>query len=875
MPQPLLATKTFVPRRRPQLVPRPRLHGRLNQLDRYRLVLLCAPAGFGKTTLITDWIAERGAPAAWLSLDEGDADPARFLAYLVAAVRTILPEAGGGVLAMLGAPQPPAIDAAMTSLINDVTAATTSFVLVLDDLHAVDSPAADAATAFLVEHMPSAMHLVIATREDPALPLARLRARDDVLELRAADLRFTLDESQAFLEGPMALTLSRTQVQALESTTEGWIAGLQLAAVSLRDEPDPDAFIASFSGSHRFVLDYLLEEVLDRQPPGLTRFLLETSVLDRLCGPLCDAVTLDPGTPGQDAIEQLERANLFIVPLDDERRWYRYHHLFRDLLRQRLGQRELAAEIDERHLRASRWYEANGLDVEAFTHAAAGHDIDRAERLVEGGGLPLYVRGALAPILSWLRALPQATFDERPRLRATYATVLLASGVADGVDEMLDRAELELTARGGEGATHTLANIAITRSLLALSQHRADLMISESERALSLLPESASVARSTVLSTLGYAYEVLGERARSRRCYQEALTASRAAGNRFGEMAALTGLGSMQALDNELGAATATYEEAIRQAADMQYPVISEAYLGLARIAYERNDLPRARDLGAISLDLGRRLQADRFVVSLVLLARISLAEGDTDTAFRTLDDAEAAVREHGFAREAPNVAAARVQVLLRENRVEEAAGVASTIEDPLTSARVLLRQGDTAAALATLRASRERAEARGWADDRLRAVTLEAVALEAAGSCEEAGRSFAEIARVVEPEGFVRLFLDEGLPMAQLLRRLASAPGGDFAGRLLGILRASARGSGESAPNAEAVSALPEPLTPREVELLGLIADGLTNAQIAERLFLSPHTVKVHTRNIYAKLQAESRTQAVAVARRLGVLAP
>ncbi|HVA86291.1 MAG TPA: AAA family ATPase, partial [Candidatus Saccharimonadales bacterium] len=322
---PLLATKTFVPRRRSRTVPRPRLRDRLDEASGRRLTLVSAPAGFGKTSLVADWVATCGKPVAWLSLDEADADPSRFLAYLVASLRTVVPGAGEALLPLLASPQPPPIESTVTALVNDLADAPGEFVLVLDDLHVVDSRVVDAALAFLVEHLPPQLHLVLVTREDPALPLARLRACGDVLELRAADLRFTADESTAFLTDVMKLALDQPEIDALEATTEGWIVGLQLAAISLRGHPDPGTFIRSFSGSHRFVLDYLLEEVLERQPAAVTRFLLGTSILDRLSGPLCDAVTLDPETPGQQTIEQLERANLFVVALDGDRRWYRYH----------------------------------------------------------------------------------------------------------------------------------------------------------------------------------------------------------------------------------------------------------------------------------------------------------------------------------------------------------------------------------------------------------------------------------------------------------------------------------------------------------------------------------------------------------------------
>src|SRR5436305_1513435 len=393
MPTPILATKLYLPRLRPNVVIRPRLIERLNQGLHRQLTLIAATAGFGKTTLVSAWVEGIERPrarTAWLSLDEGENDPARFLAYLVAALQTIAATIGQGVLGVLQSPQPPPPEAMLTALLNDITALSDQFVLVLDDYHVLEAKAVDQALTFLLEHLPPQMHLVIATREDPPLPLARLRARGHLTEVRAADLRFTPSEAAAFLNQVMGLDLSAEDIAALERRTEGWIAGLQLAAISLQGHEDAAGFITSFTGSHHFVLDYLVEEVLGQQSERVQTFLLRTSILDRMSGPLCDAVLLDPSGSGQATLEHLERANLFLVPLDNERRWYRYHHLFADLLRQRLQQTGCSSGgVTELHRRASQWYEENGLEVEAFLHAAAANDLDRAERLIEGRGVPL------------------------------------------------------------------------------------------------------------------------------------------------------------------------------------------------------------------------------------------------------------------------------------------------------------------------------------------------------------------------------------------------------------------------------------------------------------------------------------------------------
>ena len=432
MPAPILATKLYIPASRRRVVLRPRLVERLNEglAAGHKVTLVSAPAGFGKTTLVGEWVAGCGRPAAWLSLDEGDSDPNRFLTYLIAALQTVAPGIGEGVLTVLQSPQPPPPESTLTALLNDITTISSDVVLVLDDYHVLDAKPVDDALTFLVEHLPPQMHLVIATREDPALPLARLRARGQLTELRAADLRFTPSEAAGFLHEVMDLDLSTDEIAALDARTEGWIAGLQLAAISLQGRADVAGFIASFAGSHHFVLDYLVEEVLQRQPDPVQTFLLRTSILDRLCGPLCDAdlhgdAALPPTASGQEILEYLEHANLFLVPLDNERRWYRYHHLFAELLRQRLYQSivsstgDAESRVKELHIRASLWYEDNGLEIEAFHHAVAAHDVEHAERLIEGKGMPLHFRGAVVPVVNWLKSLPTAVLDAWPSLWTT------------------------------------------------------------------------------------------------------------------------------------------------------------------------------------------------------------------------------------------------------------------------------------------------------------------------------------------------------------------------------------------------------------------------------------------------------------------------
>src|SRR5215203_4762040 len=458
MSAPILATKLYIPQ--PKAVVRPRLIERLNEGLHRRLILVCAPAGFGKTTLISEWVATLPRSAAWLSLDEVDDDPARFLAYLVAALRTIAPNMGEGVLGALRSPQPPPTESILTALLNEMASLAEDLVLVLDDYHVIDATAVDHALTFLLEHLPPRMHLVIATREDPNLPIARLRARGQLGELRAAELRFTPTEAAEFLEGAMGLRLSAEEMAALEDRTEGWIAGLQLAALSMRRREDVGGFIRAFAGDNRYVLDYLAEEVLGRQPERIRSFLLSTSILERLSGPLCEAVTGQED--GGRMLEILERGNFFVVPLDDRRHWYRYHHLFADVLHAHL-MAEHPDLIPALHRRASEWYERNGSSADAIRHALAAEDFGRAADLVELAVPEMRRSRQEAALLGWFEALPDELLRVRPVLSVHYAGTLLQSGRLEGVEDRLRDAERWLDTRAdiGERAEASSAGMVV------------------------------------------------------------------------------------------------------------------------------------------------------------------------------------------------------------------------------------------------------------------------------------------------------------------------------------------------------------------------------------------------------------------------------
>lgn len=909
MSLPILATKLYTPAPRPGIVRRPRLIERLNEgLCRPSgVTLVSASAGFGKTTLLGEWIAGGKRPAVWLSLDERDSDLVRFLSYLVAALQKlglspsallridsaegIAPSIGEGVLSALEGPQPPPVEWLLTTLLNEILTVPEEFILVLDDYHLVDSRPVDQALTFLIEHLPPPMHLVIATREDPQLPLSQLRVRGRLVELRVADLRFTDAEAAEFLNQGMGLNLSAEDIAALETRTEGWIAGLQLAAlamqgqVSMQGPPDAAAFVRSFTGSHHFVLDYLVEQVLQKQPDSVQSFLLRTSVLERLCGRLCDAVLLTPPGSGQATLEYLEHGNLFIVPLDDERRWYRYHHLFGDLLCKRLETSLASKEIVELHVHASEWYEDDDLMLEAFHHAAAANDIERAVRLMESKRMPLHVPGAMTAILNWLESLPTAVLNARPALWWKQAELLLLNGQTTDVEKKLQAAEAALadaslsSTEVDDQTRDLIGKIAAIRSNLALAQQQPETILVQARRALEYLHANNLPDRSAATRDLGFAYYLQGNRIAAGRTFAEALSLAQESGDKIEPILATIGLGLIQELENQLNQAAESYQSVLPRIEEYSRLNAGVVYLGLARICYEWNDLDAAERYGEQSLQLAQQYSriVSRFIMSGVFLARLKLARGDVSGAAALLAQAEQAARQHNFLHRMPEIAAVQVLVLLRQDNRMAAAQLAQTHELPLSQARVRLAEGEAAAALALLVPYRQQMEAKGWQDERLKAMVLQAVALHAAGKDDEALQALADALSLAEPGGFVRLFVDEGLPMAQLLTQ-AGARGvrPDYVRKLLAALRGITEAPGCKTADERPILPSPsivEPLSEREVEVLRLIAEGLSNREIGARLFLALDTVKGHNRRIFDKLQVQRRTEAIARARELGLL--
>jgi LuxR family maltose regulon positive regulatory protein len=910
VPVPLLETKFYVPRPRRGLVPRPRLSERLDRGAASKLVLVSAPAGFGKTTLLSEWLAaEPGAAAgerlaAWLSLDRADNDPASFWTYVIATLRTAAPGIGDAALTLLQAPQPPPAETVLTVLLNDLGSIAGSIVLVLDDYHVIDAREVQDAMAFLLDHLPPQLHVVIAGRADPALPLARLRARGELTEIRAAELRFTADEAAAYLNGMMGLRLTARDVATLEGRTEGWIAALQLAALSMQGRDDIAGFIAGFAGDDRYVVDYLAEEVLSRQPGQVQAFLLQTSILGRLCGPLCDAVTGQEG--GKAMLTALERGNLFLVPLDDRRRWYRYHHLFADVLQARLLD-EQPGQVPDLHRRASAWYEKNGERPAAIGHAFAAGDAERAADLVELAIPEMRRTRQETRLRGWLEALPDEVVRVRPVLGVCFAGALLMGGELDGVEGRLRDAERWLERAAGDRAGSRVpsaemvvadeeeyrrlpAMIELYRAAQALGRGDAAGTVGHAQRAIELALDDDDLCRASAAGLLGLVYWGSGDLEAGYRAYSACVAGLRRAGFVADIMGCSIALADIRITQGRLGEALRIYEQALQLGPGPGGSVLrgtADMYVGMSEIARERDDLQAAAQLLLRSQQLGEHtgLPQNQYRWQ-VAMARVREAEGDRGGAVDLLNEAERAYVSDFFPDVRP-VPAVRARVWIAQGRLGDALGWARerdlSVDDDLsyrnefehiTLARLLLAryQGERAesflrAAIRLLERLLPAAEKGGRTGRVIEILVLRALAHQAHGDTPAAVAALERAVTLAEPEGYVRVFADEGLPMAALLR--AAAKGGprrDYVRRLA----AAASGAGHSGP---AEQDLIEPLSERELDVLRLLGTELDGPAIARELMVSLNTVRTHTKNIYAKLAVTNRRAAVRRAAELNLL--
>jgi LuxR family transcriptional regulator, maltose regulon positive regulatory protein len=895
---PLLATKVHMPRPRAQLVPRSHLVERLQQGVAGALTLVCAPAGYGKTTLLAQWRASTHAPVAWLSLEPEDNEPTRFLTYLIAALQTLDPHLGAPARARLSPPQPAELETVLTLLANDLMRGPgEDFALVLDDYHVVEAAPIHHALTYLVEHLPPQMHLLIATRADPPLPLARLRARGQLTELRAAELRFGAAESGTFLAEVMGLHLPPEDVATLQTRTEGWIAGLQLAALSLQGRANASDVLSAFTGSHRFVLDYLSEEVLSRQPALVQTFLLQTSVLSRLSGSLCDAVTGKPES--QAMLEALERANLFVAALDDERAWYRYHHLFADLLQSRLHQ-SVPALVPELHRRASTWYEQHGLIVEAVRHALLSPEVESSIRLIEQHTHSLALRGQVQTARDFLHALPEGLVRTRPHLCFSYALLLVFSGQL--AEALLRLQEAEQSASHltlADEAQVLLHQVAIVRAYILFLQGHLATSVALAEQVLERLSETPLQGREAASVIVAHRFLVSGDVRRVEEQRMAQLASPLSAGSEVFAMQALVHLTSilLQArllrLQGRHAQAAATYEQLAQlQGAHEGALIHPGSCFGLGELCYERNDLDAAERL----LEQGREalrgpltLAADAIAQGYATLARLHQARNKPTLALAVVEAFVNLALARQFAPALLAFAGAvRAQLELMEGHLAaavrwiEASGL-SPEGDPyyprereyLTFARVRIAQGreDPAGpflseALHLLERLREDAETKTRLGSTLEILLVQALAFSAQGKETEALTVLQRAITLAEPEGYIRLFVDEGEPMVAFLRH-AYARG--IAPSYVAILL-SAAGSPTLATPPPAGSLL-EPLTERELEVLRLLVAGLSNAAMARELIVTVGTIKSHVNHIYGKLGVQSRSQAIARAHSLRLL--
>ncbi|MCB9450252.1 MAG: LuxR family transcriptional regulator [Anaerolineaceae bacterium] len=897
----LLNAKFFIPPLRTEHVPRVRLTEQLDAFPNRKLTLISAPAGFGKTTLVSEWIAllrqqdngetQTASDVVWLSLDESDNDLSRFLNYLIAALRRAYQDIGNAALDMLQTPQPIPVENILISLINEITEIPSTVFLILDDYHTIHTTAIDEALTYLIEYLPSQIHLVIATREDPQLPLARLRARGELTELRATDLRFTLTETAEFLNQAMGLNLAAEDIAALEARTEGWVVGLQLAALSIQRHKDAPSLIQSFSGNQRFVLDYLIEEVLDGQPESVQNFLLRTAILNQISGSLCDVVT--ERQDSKTMLEMLENANLFIIALDQNREWYRYHHLFADLLRQRLHQTR-SEEVPILHRRASEWYEQHGIIEQAIEHAVQAQDFERGATLIESIAEEIWGRDEHTKLRRLLDRLPEKLIHTKPQFCIYYAWSLIAAGQLDSAERSLEAAEevLSIDTLSTTSSKAIRGRIAVTRSYLAFFQEDVPAIARYARAAIEYLPNQVSVWRSIAIVALGDALSMKGDYASAYHAHIDAVEACKTTNKTYIVMLAnlklainARHLGRLQqtievcqeqlslAQESRMmytttaGCFLAVWGEVLAELDELDEALIKAkrgvalterggdvltrgwGYMCLARVLFSRGDYTDVETFIHKLESLDSRFDVPTWLMRQVTTwqVRVWLAQGNLPRTSQWLE--QQGLDEHGQ----PNL----------KHELEY-----------MVYARFLLAKGHLDEAISLLQRILTAAEAGGRTARIVEIQILRSLTYQERGDMDHAVAALEQSLGLAEQGGFIRIFVDEGPLMANLLyKTLERGIATEYVCQLLAAFPAV-----EDArtvlpqmqhPDFEFIEALSD----RELEVLQLIAEGLTNPDIATRLFLSPHTIKVHSRNIYEKLDVHNRTEAVARARGLGIL--
>lgn len=900
----LLSTKFYIPPARPELISRPHLLQQLKEGLHRKLTLVSAPAGFGKTTLVSEWVgffradnSSKVQRIAWLSLDENDNELTRFLSYFVHSLKQVdITEAniGDSALAMLQSSQPPSTEVILTSLINDFANISEDILLILDDYHVIEMPAIDDALTFFFEHLPPNLHLVITSRVDPSLPLPRLRARGQILELRAADLRFTFNEVSDFFQRISGLELSSSEIAALENRTEGWIAGLQLAALSMQGRENIPEFINSFTGDHRYIVDYLVEEVLQRQSEEIRNFLLQTSILSRLNDALCDAVT--ERRDSNSLLNDLERSNLFVVPLDNNRKWYRYHHLFGDVLRAHLTQED-PEQVPVLHQRASEWFEQNGMLPEAIRHSLTAGDYEQAAGLVEQVWSEMDRNRQSAQWLEWVKVLPDAIVRSRPVLSVGYAWALLDRGILEDGDARLRDAEKCLDQDTSEPVVvdeeefrFLPATIATARTYHSLAVRNIRNAMTYAREALESLPEDEHLRRGTPASLLSLASWTDGDLEAADQALVNAMASYRKAGNILYSITGAYAIADMRITLGRLRQAFDVCQQALQLAEGQPNFVrwgMVDVFSALSDLYRETNDIEAAEDNLLTGRELGEKSQVPRWRYRWCLAhARLKESQGDLGEALNLLEEAEANYRRGPMPDVRPT-AALKARIWIKQNRLNEALGWAKeqglSIEDELsflrefdhiTFARVLIAQYKSEpsdesfrSAIGLLERVLKAAETGVRMGSVIEIRILQALLYKAQGDIPCALESLEFALRLAEPEGYVRIFVDEGASMARLLSEAnAQRIMLEYIGKLLDAFGETERSTLTNQP-------LVAPLSEREREILTLIANGLKNKEIAEQMVISLNTVLYHTKNIYNKLGVNKRTQAVLKAQELRLL--
>lgn len=890
----LLATKLYIPTPRKDLVPRPRLIEQLEAGQDGKLILVSAPAGFGKTTLLVEWIQSSDKLFAWLSLDEGDNNLKRFFTYLIAALQKIDVSIGDGILPLLEATGEPPVEPLITTLINNFVMIESEFWLVLDDYHLITNGEIHNAISFLLENLPPNAHIAISGRVDPPINISRLRARHQVTEVRPNDLRFIESECKTFLNDLSGLDLSVEDISALLARTEGWVTGLQLAALSMQGREDKSEFVATFSGSHHYIIDYLIDEVVARQSDEVRSFLYRTSILERFCTPICNAVL--GISDSKRIIDYIDEANLFLVPLDDERQWYRYHHLFAEFLYQRLMEKE-PDDVPQLHRQASIWFEGNGFLIEAIDHALEGREFTRAAGLVESVGPEMMMRSEFDQLNSWLDAIPQEQVNSWPWLCIIRAWMCQRWAQFDEGENYLQCAEqaleLETTPEPMDGGEVIRGQICALRSLFSLSKGKIPPAIEYANLALNYLPEGY-FNRPVAADALGIAMRVSGDYDGAVELFSEARKDSLAAGNRILAQAITMEWGITYFNQGKLFQAADTFREAISytyQDTQIKIPYASGASVYLAAILYEWNDLDQSMVQVEEGIQIGVQAKmVDAVTIGYGIMVRLSLAQGDLDAALTAGKQVEEMIIDlPDLEHETTTMALdSRVRLIIASGKLPEVSlviqehGLRANDEilnvypfGHLILTRLLIYLGrenpqgnHLSEANVLLNRLKEVIFSTGYMGAMIELLALEALLFDALDSSSQAMSALKEALSLAEPEGYIRTFVDEGEPMRGLLR-VAYSQGisKEYTSRLLAAFKPH---QVRPKPTSQF---LVEPLTERELEVLKLLRTELTGPEIAQELSVSLNTLRTHTKNIYSKLNVTNRRAAVHKAEELELI--